>query len=401
MRTEDDIRAALRELADDALDPSTILAALPSATRTDSTFRRTGRHGRLSRLVAPVAAATAVTAIIAGAVALSATGPDRPSAGSTPRTNDGLAPAAAFGIPRYYAETYVATTKRHVVTTYGALIGDLDTGRTIKVDLPARTSVVGIAAGADDRTFILSTVGQLGSGVSSLYLARLNAQRGIVSVRKLPFTVVGLQGMAVSPSNTAVAVAVGPLFPSHYPTPKIEIYALDGTLLRQWQSTGQFANDAPICGITWAQNGLLAFGCYPPGTKIPAGAIWVLNASTRSGNLQRSARLVEPGLRRGWSILFGGVLAGNGETVAATAWNESGGVHRFEVFSTETGRVVSQSLPISEADESVLWDNYSGSQQIVILVFDRADGTELGVLTRGRFIRFRKQKQFALGSVAF
>jgi hypothetical protein len=402
MRTEDDIRAAFRVLAADAPDPDTVLAGIsfeesrrldpepPAVSRpapTDGMLA--GRRGWPRRLAAPIAAATAVVAIIGVAVALSAGSARRLSPASAQgasnqamaRLNQVPNPAADAGPPRYYVMYDLGSKQQR------AVIGDLDTGATIPVNLPGY-SVVNAAAGADDRTFVLQVFGH---DRSYLYLARLNAARRTVSLSRLPITIAGQRmgfGFGLSPSGTALAVAFFDI--SHTPGRlfyTVEIYSLSGTLLRAWQTRSYVCS--PTARLTWAQNGLLMIGVR---FQQDHYGECLLNVTSRGGSLLGKARMVVPRLGPGWAVETA-AIAGNGQTIAATAGSTGRGDQtKFVVFSATTGHVMGQSLLVKSVyGEAVLWDSYSGGQQVVYAPVNGRTkhlSFQYGLLTNGQFAIF-------------
>jgi hypothetical protein len=403
MRTEEDIRAAFRVLAADAPDLDTVLAGIGRAqdrqgdqpgplavaypARTGRS--RPGRRSSPRRLAPPIAAAAAVLAIIGVAVALSAGGARRLSASSAQgASNRAMAQlnqvpdaAADTGLPRYYVMDDLGARQPW------AVIGDLDTGATIPVNLPG-FSVVSAAASADDRTFALEVYGH---GRSYLYLARLDAETGTVSLSRLPIARPGQSvgfSFGLSPSGTALAVA----FINSSPTPgrlvsAVEIYSLSGTLLRAWRtSNGYVCDPGPM---SWAQNGLLMFG-----TRFQQDHYGecLLNVTSRGGSLRSATRMVVPRLGPGWTVQNAS-LAGDGQTIAAAvAPTGRNGTWEFVVFSAATGHVGQPMLVNSGFGEFVLWDSYSGGQQIAyapVNVRAKHLDYQYGVLANGRFAPFR------------
>ncbi len=405
MRTEDDIRAAFRVLAASAPDPESVLAgvAQAEARRGDHSALQAvtpptrparslpGRRAWTRRLAPPIAAAVAVLAIIGLAVAL--------AAGGTRRLSPGPAQGAGSpaGLPRYYVAYQVGAQR--------AVIGDLATGAMITVNLP-RLYVDGAAVTAGDRAFVFQTSRQSEPYHRYYYLARLSAPKRTVSLSRLPITATGqLVSFGLSPAGTALAVAFMDVSPPTRRVPGrvlsgVNIYSLNGTLLRAWRTRGYVCDPGPM---TWAQNGLLMIGVR---FQQDHYGECVLNVSAPGSSLLGAIRLVVPRLGPGWVVQTAS-MAGNGQTIAATANSAApGDKWEFVVFSAVTGTVLRRSWPDDSGfDEEVLWDSYSGSQQIVqapVSVRAKHQVYRYGVLTSGEFVPFRHfESEWFLTEFAF
>jgi hypothetical protein len=397
--TQEQFRAVLLDTAEEFTDADLGPLRLHQRASAVRQLTQSGRRvnwsgGRAPRVLAPLAAAAAVVAIVAGAVALSANGV-RPHAPAQSASNRAMAllnqvpdPAADAGLPQYYVAIDVdihdvgygpAATKDE-----RTVVGDLATGATIKVSLPG-LFVEGASVSADDRTFVFLATSE---GKLYFYLGRLNTTKRTVSLSRLPIAASSQYlSFGLSPSGTALAVAA-----FSAPSPRrllstVKIYALNGRLLRAWQSRSQVFS--PTEGpMAWAQNGMLDLGVLFQG-------VTVLNVGARGGSLLPATRRVIPSLGPGWTLTTITTIAGNGQTMAAAPVKVLGrgfASTQFVVFSAGTGHVTRRSwLTGSLFAEVVVWDSYSGSEQIVeapVSVSAKHPSYAYGVLTNGRFVPF-------------
>jgi hypothetical protein len=383
MRTENDIRAALCVLAEDAPEASAVLSALPDATSPGGGMRRTGPRGRLARLIAPVAAAIAVIAIAAIAVAIGTGGhparPYRPGpVASSTEAHDGA-------VPPYYVYIWAPPSSSSLVTTrFVAAVRDTRTGAVLTiVPPPAGYWFVDAAPGATIDTFLL--VASQHSGPSELYLLRFHPSDRATTLTRLPILVPqATDGLAMSPSGTEVAVARDATWTSS----ELQIYTLSGRLIRQWHGPGTICEASPPC-LSWAASGYLAFGWSNNGANLAVTGLRLIPAAAASGNLLDASRLVVPFKTLAYS---GFVLSGDGATIATEVQLRPapGKIYNsYEEFSTATGKLTGrywQSSTIYAA--TVYWSSWTGSKLIVTAPFPRTTASTrwpLGILTGGRF----------------
>jgi hypothetical protein len=388
--TQEQFRTALLDTAEEFTDGDLGPLRLQQRASAVRQLRQPGRRvnwsgGRAPRVLAPLAAAAAVLAIVAGAVALSAGGTHRHSSTQS-ASNRAMAllnqvpdPAADVGLPLFYVAIDTASATDRTV------IGDLATGATITVNLPG-LFVDGAAVSADDRTFLFEAARQ---GKFYFYLGRLNTTGRAVILSRLPITASQFVSIGLSPSGTALAMAA-----FSAPSPRnllstVKIYSLTGRLLRVWQSRSYVFSPLPR-PMAWAQNGLLELGTRYQQDHY---GLSVLNVSARGGSLLAAARLVVPRLGPGWIMSGAGAIAGNGQTMVSVASPVGGAAKsQFVAFSAATGHVTRRSWLAGGFTEVVLWDSYSGSQQIVeapVSVSAKHPSYAYGVLTNGRFVPFR------------
>jgi hypothetical protein len=375
MHTEDDVRAALRVLADDAPDPSAILSALLPATHPGLGTRRARHDGRLSRIVAPVAAAAAVLAVVVTSIAI----------GTGGHRGGGAAPAASVhgsGLPPYYVEIMQPPGQSGLVAT----VRDTRTAVSLATVQPPRGYwFIDAGPGADYDSFLLEA--NQYNGPPGLYLLRFNPRDRGTSLTRLPIAVtLYTHGLATSPSGTEVAVASG-TNTGKVPS-KLQIYTLSGRLIRQWQAPGTICLSGGLSCLSWAA-GYLAFSWNNNATNIAAEGIRLIPATAASGSLLGASRLVLP-FKTVNAASF--VLSGDGTTIPADVQlrPRPGVIYNvFEEFSAATGKLTGRYWP-SRQDfvGAVYWSNWTGSKLIVTAPFPRTSRSprwSLGILTGGRF----------------
>jgi hypothetical protein len=284
MRTEDDLRSALRSLERETPDTEEVRRRV--TRRTSGRMAGSGRWpGR--RLLAGSAAAAAVVAV-AVAAALMATpshGPDR------------AAPQAGLqDVPRYYMALMPANLKafeqtRLVGEDYAA-IRDTITGQTLATIRPPKPFVTfaGVYGGADDRTFVLaaqSTVAGSQTAREKFFYARFNPAGHAVTLT--PLALAGLPvsnsfaAAALSPDGTRLAVE------SQNGPAQITVYSLPGGAAKTWTADGtppQAMGSGPVDELSWSSHGILAFGWQ--GSQ-PWGE-YLLNTNKAGGSLLADSR---------------------------------------------------------------------------------------------------------------
>jgi hypothetical protein len=357
MPDENDIRTALRVLAEEAPEPGTVLTAVLTRAPTRSTH---GRAARRRRWAAPLGAAAAVAAVAVAATSIA--------------IGTGVAPSAdahANGLPPYYVALYSPASGGPTVTT----VRDIRTGAVLATVHPPRGSWFAYAtAGANDDSFLLGTGPH--DGLIELYLLRFNpADRGTSLTRLIRVPIPGRQAaasLAMSPNGAEVAVSTT----ATDMTAKLRIYSLSGRLIRIWQEPGLI-----LSSLSWAASGYLAFNWF--GGPISVSGIRIIWPSAVDGSLVGASRLLVPS-QTAPPMNF--AVSGDGTSIAAIAnvpVGHSGEVTvRVEKFSVTTGKVTGTFPGRSLAFKSVWWSNRTGSALIVSTQTVR--GT-YGILTRRGF----------------
>jgi hypothetical protein len=303
MRTEHDLRSALRVLKRETPDAETVLRHV--AERTGA--RTAGRGGRpRRRFLASAAAASAVIAIVVVAALVATPTPPR---GHSPTS----APDALGSAPRYYMAFVPVNLKSYEQSGLAdedyAVVKDRITGQTLADVRPPRPYItfVGVYGAADDRTFVLaaqSTIAGSQTTPDKFFYARFNPADNAVTLT--PLALPGLPvsnnfaAAALSPDGTRLAVAsqIGPV--------QITVYSLPSGAARTWSadvSDGMpFVNDI-VDLLSWSSTGILAFGWGGSGGVViqnghrkldksleSPGGEYLLNTNTAGGSLLADSR---------------------------------------------------------------------------------------------------------------
>jgi hypothetical protein len=284
MRTEDDLRTALRSLERAAPNTSEVLRRVAGRTGAGAAGRGR-RPGK--RLLAGSAAAAAVAAV-AIAVALLA---------SPPHGQGRVTPQEALrSVPRYYMALVPDSVKAYeqnpAIGNDYAAIRDTATGRTLAAIRPPKPydSFVGVYGAADDRTFVLAAqTTEYGSQTAreKFFYARFSPADNAITLT--PLALRGLPvsndftGAALSPDGTRLAVE------NLGSTTQITVYSLPGGAARTWTAYGiapQAIGADPTDLLSWSGNGTLAFGW--DGSS-PTGE-YLLNTDRPGDNLLADSR---------------------------------------------------------------------------------------------------------------
>ena len=285
MRTEDDLRSALRSLERETPGTEEVLRRV--ARRTGAGTSGPGRlPGR--RLLAGSAAAAAVVAVAIAAALLAS-----PPHGRSRAT----AQDALRSVPRYYMAVVPDNPKSYehdpVLGNDYAAIRDTITGGTLATVRPPKPYVefAGVYGAADDRTFVLAAQStQYGSQTSreKFFYARFSPADNAITLTPLPLRGLPVSnsfaGAALSPDGAKLAVenlGNGPA--------QITVYSLPSGAARTWTAYGtlpQAMGDDPTDLLSWSSNGTLAFGWHG---SSPIGE-YLLNTNSPGGSLLADSR---------------------------------------------------------------------------------------------------------------
>ena len=362
------------------------------------------------RRLTPVAAAAAVAAVIA-IVLLTANHPGSGSApgasGTTPRTSAssraGLAYALGGRVPPYYVwinfrpPGLVPSDAVVRLTVNGATLG------TIK-PAAAGDTIAAVSGAADDRTFILDehTFSAQSFPPNTFYLLHLSTDGRPGSVTRLPITVpsgTGLDGAALSPDGSELAVAVAPnASKGNSDLLEVKLYSVaTGAVLRTWSANGGigFSEDDPEA-LSWTSDKrTLAYLRSTPGDS-PQQGIWLLNMSLGGSNLFADSRQVMSvnSTYSGLGCQPDDIITADGSAVVCPAsellGTESDRIAKtaYLEFSPTSGTVVRTLAEWTQTHAGVLavdvlWSNPSGSV-LIGEIANKGDG-EVGMITANHF----------------
>jgi hypothetical protein len=429
--TEDRLRTAIRETADEVTAGSTLPLSLPDPSRRvprPQLRLRGGRHpSGWRRAVAPVAAAASVIAVVAASLAITGTSGAH---GQGPGAETPAARAAALAsVPPYYvALTGYAGMRQHAVVRASATGAVL---ATINAPKPYRT-LTWVSGAADDRTFVLTAQRwwQIRPGKAGLaaenrdgdtrvrfFRLQIGSTGRVAQLTELPLPekprATQLAGIALSPDGSELAVALHGSGPSER-DPKILGINLATGSQREWvwPGTGWVGNFKPIGEpLSWTADGrMLAFQKWT-GSNV---AVRLLDTTAPGADL-RSARLVARFFNRDgvFTISPGNTIVTPDGTkilvpLARNTLRPDTMELRITEFSASTGRAARTLDPwrfkgLGAASwQDVLWTNSSGSTLIVESppgldpaghVVTHAIEPVPGVLTGGQFTPLPKAPQ--------
>jgi hypothetical protein len=423
MRTEENLRLALRGLEREAPDAETVLRHVleRASARASGRARRPGR-----RVLAGAAAAAAVIAV--ALVAVLVTGP--PASHGRAAAQDALQ-----SVPRYY----MALVGTGSADEAYAVVKDRITGQTMATVRPPKPYItfIGVTGAADDRTFVLTAQSTIAGSLTQrdkFFSARFNPADDAVTLAPLPLTGLPVSDSfltaALSPDGTKLAVATW-----NGPT-QITVYSLPSGAARTWSANVNSAMASPwgpgvVDVLSWSRTGILAFGwnggyprsvvrngrVKPEGRYSPPGA-YLLNTNTRGGSLMADSRAALCLAQSApWTLEIGGFygyLTLDGTKIIAPVARpipvgrglpscsdtpHSGGAGvmpplpataAFEEFSATTGQAVSVIHPrhAVDAEGQVNWSSPSGS--VLVVVGQLKPGPKspwvFGILAGSRFI---------------
>jgi hypothetical protein len=342
MPDENDIRVALRVLAQDAPEPGTVLTAVRTAAPTSA--RQAGAN-RWRRWAAPLAAATAVGAIVAASVAIGTSGH---RGGSAPATRVDIK-----GLPPYY----FSTANDFSYAVYGTRTGAL----LATVHNPRGWSFVAAAPGPDNHSFLLEAGHR---DQARIYLLRFHPADDSTNLTRLLIPVLPNATFAISPSGAEVAES------SNSSTgAQLRVYTVDSRLIREWRESGAICPDAGpgVPCLSWTASGYLVYS-WAAAKGTSGDGVWLIRVSAASGRLLRASRKVLPWKTVWIRAITNFLVSGDGTKIAIQVPVGRSGtiVYRFEAFSMSTGKLTARFWPRHGTTAEVgWWINRTGSTLIV------------------------------------
>jgi hypothetical protein len=427
---EDRIRSAVAQTAEE-IAPGSIRplslnghAALGRRARAGRAARAGRGSARWPRVLIPVAAAASVIAVVAASLAITGNLRDgrsaavRAHAGQPPaaRSQPGKGPqivsaadrAALASVPAFYVALspgFMGMNNRAQVraTATGAVLA------TVAAPAPYNT-FSWVSAAADDRTFVLAAQewtpippGNASGPVeqrdddtpTKFFVLHLSSDGRTARLSALPIPLqpgnLWIDGIALSPDGSKLAVVINPTGAKADSNPAIAVYAVATGARKEWTWPGGavIGNQKPWGSpLSWTADGrTLAFQIVPANgtievrllnTDAPGGTMasrlgveWTDGGVTgANGAVIRGSRSRPANSLRGYNAL---ITPDGTKIVCLTSGATVNGVTEFDAA---TARVVSGTYPQAT---DVLWTNASGSTLIV------SNATTLGVLAGGHF----------------
>jgi hypothetical protein len=364
MTVEDRLRATTGAVTE-AMRPVRPLTLPPGQPEGAASIRP--RRGRLPRRwpgwLIPLAAAVAVIAVAATLVAVrdlpgSQLAPrGTPAASATATSTTAPPPSAGPVVPRYY----VTLSAESRVPVRDAIVADASTGKQIDVvKPPSNATFAGMAAGPNDRTFVLDAM-TFFAGPSWTppehiwFLVRLTpgAARQ-VQVTRIPIaasmSAAEIVGLALSPDDRRLAILFQPdvidvsVKTPHGPITLRTYLLATGKAVRTWtepvpsSAAGTTLDSDNVDSLTWLADG--------PTFTYPSFAVHqtvrTLDTATPGTNLIANSRVVfqVPAGRACGSLL----MTPDGQTViCGTSTDAAGGCAKgqpeFDAYSVATGQL--------------------------------------------------------------
>ncbi len=378
---EDRLRAAANAAADTIPAQSAPPLHLRPAAGHTARGRSRPRGRRLTvRLAAPLAAAAAVITVIAVAASLT-------PGGQSPRSSSTAAASRHLdAVPRYYLYIQSSTSPKSESSL--AVVRNTRTGATVAIARPPKSYYFSsVAAGADDRTFVLEAAQKYdGARNTKLFRAHLDPAAHTLTVtpllvRLIPNGLFGPPKLALSANGAELAIAINRSVVAPMRA-EILVYSFQNHSVRRWTGPGNLTFYGQ--GIGWGSNGALFFLYY--GAAASTG-IRALNTNASSRELLKASRLAvgtnRPG---GYQLQDFFAVSGDDTTIATGIWKprrSRPGISELTEFSAATGAEVRR-LPRTGDDVGVLWSNASGSVLIACAEIPgpnpHVDDLTLGVL---------------------
>jgi hypothetical protein len=285
-----------------------------------------------------------------------------------------------------------------------AVIRDTASGATLATAAapePADTFIA-VTGAADDRTFVVAAEPvsrPIGVPRGSIEFFRATFDPGARSLTLAPLPIpeipaaAGLDGLALSPDGTRLAVAV-----SNGGTQYIKVYSTATGSVRVWR---QHADGGYLLTasnpVSFASNGLLAFNWG----SAPRPGVWLLNTQLSGGGLISDSQFVLGKAHGDWLFSGGAIIASDGSaiiatltrrlTLSSTPYGLDQRTSEIAEFSAASGR----ELRVRWAGKSqaqaglsagnVIWSNPSGSTLLLAGQDPVLGNSALGVLRGTRF----------------
>jgi hypothetical protein len=428
---EDRIRAATaqtaEEIAPGSIRPLSLQDQVPPGRRARAGRAAKGGRGsaRWPRVLIPIAAATSVIAVVAASLAITGNlsegrsaaarahaarpGTGRSEPGKAPQILSAASRAALASVPGFY----VAMTPGYMGMNNRAQVRATATGAVLAtVAAPAPYNTFSWVSGAaDDRTFVLAAQewtpippGSAGEPIeqrddaspTKFFALHLSSDGRVAHLSALPIPVqpgsVWIDGIALSPDGSKLAVAVNSTGANADINPAIAVYTVATGARKQWVWLGSavIGNQKPWGSpLSWAADGrTLAFqigaidgtievrllDTDAPGGIMPSqlGVEWTDGGVTGANGVVtiRGSRTSPANSLRGFNTL----LTPDGTKIVCRTTGTT--VNGITEFDAATARVASDTYPQAT---DVLWTNASGSTLIV------SNASTAGVLTGGHF----------------
>jgi hypothetical protein len=335
---EDRLRRDLKERAGGAQPGSIRPLRVPRARK----------RSRTARWLAPAAAAAVVLCVAAG---VSFVGPQNGVRAGAPANIAGLAGA----MPPYYVtafQSYVGPQGR-ITTT--AAVHDSATGALL-TSVPVPTLLIGggsqgpsISAAADDRTFVITELGQNGrTNVTWFFLLRVGDHGRSASLTRLPITVpadLSIDDVALSPDGSKLAISLQHCSGNACQYTGIRVVALASRAASTWTTR---ANGAPF-NVSWADDTQIAF-LWESGARTPSAdqrtGYRLLTISAGGRNLLAATAIGSPPAEPSGFVPDALVTLDGGLVITSTVQNERQWYGRDTVvaqiveLSARTGKVL-------------------------------------------------------------
>jgi hypothetical protein len=362
----------------------------PGHARSRPLAPRPGRKRRLALL----AAGAAIIAIAATIVAITFH-PSHRSGTSAGHQAPKLVYAEGGRVPPYYVwissqgnSNFTGAEYAAVrLTATGAVLG------TVTASAPGG-GVMAVTGAADDRTFVLDEQTWVSSSSNAnqaweprtFYVLHLSEGGKPEPVIRLPISMPygeGLQGMALSPDGTKLAIGMDNVSKSDTNLIVLKLYSVPaGKLLRTWSADGTIGNSGEDAeALSWTSDQrTLGFDWLGNGQGTEQGE-WLLDLTKGGTNLIANSRQALSNMTSTpLACDEDQIVTPDGSAIACGAANNSSS--GFEDFPTTKGRPAQILAEWSgNGSAEVLWSNPSGS----VMVGTGPGSDDVGMVTAGTF----------------